>query len=86
MTIFAVALLTIRLPKEVYLVNTIHDSIMFYIPDHMVSTVIPIIKETMENLPTEKYFGRGIDSLPIKVDPLNIQKKSWKELVSYIES
>jgi DNA polymerase-1 len=85
MTIFAVALLTLRLPKEVYLVNTIHDSIMFYIQDHMISTVIPIIKETMENLPTKKYFGRGIDSLPIKVD-FEHSKKSWKELVSYIES
>lgn len=84
MTIFAVALLTVRLPKEVYIVNTIHDSIMFYIPDNMVSTVIPIIKETMENLPAKQYFGREIDSLPIKVD-FEYSKKSWKELVSYIE-
>ena len=79
MTIFALTVLHNRLPREVIIINTIHDSILFYIPDDMVEWVIPIIKHAMENLPLMKYFGKEINSVPIKVD-FEISKLSWRDL------
>lgn len=79
MTIFALSILFNRLPREVLIVNSIHDSIMLYIPDHMLLTTLPIIKEAMENLPLMEYFGKEIDSVPIKAD-FETSKVSWKDL------
>lgn len=81
MTIFAVILLTMRLPKSVKIVNTIHDNIMFYIPDSILDGALILIRETMENLPLKLYFGREIDSVPIKVD-FEFSKNNWKDLHS----
>jgi DNA polymerase I-like protein with 3'-5' exonuclease and polymerase domains len=79
MTIFAVTLLMIRLPKSIKIVNTIHDSILFYVPDNILEQALILIRETMENLPLKLYFGRAIDSLPIKVD-FEVSKNNWKDL------
>jgi DNA polymerase-1 len=80
MTIFALSLLQNRLPKEVLIVNSIHDSIMMYIPIGMEDEVLPNIKETMENLPLMQYFGKEIGSVPIIVE-FESSKESWGDLV-----
>jgi uracil-DNA glycosylase family 4 len=38
-------------------VGTVHDSILFEIPEEEMSTALPLIKRTMENPPLEKLFG-----------------------------
>jgi DNA polymerase I-like protein with 3'-5' exonuclease and polymerase domains len=67
MTLFAVIMLKLRYP-ELRIVNSIHDSIIFYIPTDKVSEIVPVIKETMENLPTEEYFGKSLKLVQMKVD------------------
>jgi len=79
MTIFAVALLHIILPSNIHIVNTIHDSIIFYIPDSMLSKVIPVIQHVMENLPILTYFEKSFDKVKM-VSDIEGSKKSWKDL------
>jgi DNA polymerase I len=79
MTIFALSILFNRLPKDVIIVNSIHDSILIYIPDNKVDEVIPVIKEAMEKLPLREYFEKEIDSVPIVAD-FEKSKLSWKDL------
>lgn len=81
-TVFAIALLRNRLPLEVSLVNTVHDSIIFQIPKNMMDIAIPIIKETCENLPIEKYFGVSLGDMSMKVD-VEYSETNWKELKPY---
>lgn len=78
LTIFAIAILFHRLPSYVKLVNTVHDSIIFYIPKARLKQVIPIIKEACENLPTETYFNTSL-SIPMKVD-FEISEENWASL------
>jgi len=54
--------------ERVSMVNTVHDSILFYIPIDNVEPVARLIKETMENALTEEYFGFGLDYVSMKVD------------------
>jgi len=79
MTIFALSLLYNRLPKDVLIINSIHDSIMLYIPLGMEDEVLPVIKDTMENIPLMEYFGKTIDSVPIRVE-FESSKESWGAL------
>jgi DNA polymerase-1 len=78
MTIFAFALLMHILDERVYFVNTIHDSILFYVPDDILEETILLIKTVMENLPIEVYFDRTL-SLPMKAD-FERSKESWGQL------
>jgi len=75
MTIFAFALLQPILDKRVIFVNTIHDSILYYIPDDILEETINLIKIVMENLPIETYFDMTL-SLPMKAD-FESSKESW---------
>lgn len=54
-------------PDEAKIVGTVHDSILFEIRDDCIDKWVPIIKQTMENLPLKKKFGVQL-SVPIKVD------------------
>lgn len=54
-------------PKEARIVGTVHDSILFEIKDGFVDKWVPIIKETMENLPLKEKFDVTL-TVPIKVD------------------
>jgi DNA polymerase-1 len=44
-------------PTEAYMVGTLHDAIFFQIKEDKIDRWVPIIKETMENLPLKKTFG-----------------------------
>jgi len=82
LTIFAFSLLQHCLDKSVLFVNTVHDSILYYVPDALVAKAIAIIKKTMENLPIDLYFNKEL-SLPMKAD-FEQSKKSWGQLESYV--
>jgi len=81
MTILALSLLHNRLDPRVVMSNTIHDSIIFYIPDEILNESFAAIKQTMENLPLQEYFGKSIDNIPIQVD-FETSKISWKDLTA----
>ena len=55
------------LPKGVRIVNTVHDSILFEVPEGLVKSFGAYVKHTCENLPTKKYFGFEL-LVPMKVD------------------
>ena len=77
--IFGIALLNVRLDPRVLLFNTVHDSIILYTPNFLVEETIPIVKETLENLPVNEYFGITFDKVKLKVD-IEASTKSWKDL------
>lgn len=79
LTIFSLVLLSHRLPEEILMVNDVHDAIYFYIPDNILDQYLPLIRETMEQPLLQEYFGKTIDSVPIKVE-FETSKKSWKDL------
>ncbi len=81
-TLFAISLLTLRLDKRVLFINTVHDSIMFYVPDDLIDSQARIMVETATNLPTEKYFNKTLKGVKMKVD-VEISKESWKKLNEY---
>jgi len=81
-TIFAIALLKNRLDRSVKIVNTVHDSIIFYIPDGILAETLKIIKYTAENLPTKKYFGRELEKIGMVVD-MEKGKVNWKDMEEF---
>jgi len=80
-TVFALILLRYVLPQDIKIVNTIHDSIIFYIPDNKMRFV-SVIKQIMENLPMEYYFDRGLNLLKMRVD-FEKSKNSWGTLEKF---
>lgn len=80
----AIALLRYRLSPAVKFVNTVHDSIMFYVPDALVPETARILKDTCENLPMMEYFGVKLKHLGMKLD-LEYSKKSWGSMEEYKE-
>jgi len=54
-TLFSIAILRHRLPKEVIFFNTVHDSIFFYIPKHLLDYV------DLEEFEEEKYLLKSTD-------------------------
>jgi len=48
-------------------IGTVHDALMFEVRDDHVGLALPIIKDTMENLPLAKKFGCYLD-VPIVAD------------------
>lgn len=77
-TIFAIALLHNRLDERVKIINTVHDSIIFYCPDELVESTITLIRKTCENLPTKQYFGKELN-IGMKVD-IELSATSWGDL------
>jgi DNA polymerase I-like protein with 3'-5' exonuclease and polymerase domains/uracil-DNA glycosylase len=52
---------------EAYPIGAVHDAVNFEIRIDDLPTALPLIKETMENLPLEKLFGINLD-VPIIAD------------------
>lgn len=78
-TIFAVALLHNRLDPRVQFVNTIHDSILFYVPNGMEEYALSVVKDTMQNLPNMQYFGVELSNVGMGADA-EASDISWKDL------
>lgn len=81
-TLFAFALLRDRLHPDVDLVNTIHDSIIPYVPKDIMDQTFRMAKLTCENLPTEKYFERSLKYLGMKVD-IEKSDSRWSSMKPY---
>ena len=54
-------------PREAYMVGTLHDAIFFQVKDEVIDKWLPVIKNTMENLPLKRTFGFE-PSIPIVAD------------------
>lgn len=52
---------------KAHAIGTVHDAVNFEVPNEELPVVLPIIKDTMENLPLEKLFGIHLD-VPIIAD------------------
>lgn len=48
-------------------VGLVHDAVNFQIPDEELSEALPLIKNTMENLPLKKWFGVDLN-IPVIAD------------------
>lgn len=79
LNIFAMPILENRLDPRILIVNNIHDALHFYCPNGLVEESVPLIKDTMENLPLMEYFGKTIDTVPIRVE-FEKSEKSWGDL------
>ena len=81
LTIFAIGLLSEVLPEEIKIVNTIHDSIMFYIPKHRNHIEdLRSIKWVMDALPIKRFFGVELpNNMTMKTDA-EISDVSWYDL------
>jgi DNA polymerase I-like protein with 3'-5' exonuclease and polymerase domains len=53
--------------SEAAMVGTLHDAIFFEIREDALDRYLPIIKDTMENLPLERTFGTRLE-VPIVAD------------------
>ena len=68
MMLYSMVLLHPKLdPNVARIVSTVHDSILFEIRDEAVDDLLPMIVETMENLPLEERFGCRL-TVPIRAD------------------
>jgi DNA polymerase-1 len=79
LTLFCINLLRFRLDPSVKMVNTVHDSIHFYIPKKIKNETMKLIKLTMENAPVETYFGKKIEKVKMEVD-FSVSDDSWGKL------
>jgi DNA polymerase I len=79
LNIFAMSILKNRLDPKILIVNNIHDALHFYCPNGKLEETLPVIKETMENLPLQRYFGKEITDVPIKIE-FEQSKESWGAL------
>jgi DNA polymerase-1 len=52
---------------DAHTIGTVHDALLFEVRDECVAEALPIIKDTMENLPLERKFGVVLD-VPIISD------------------
>lgn len=52
---------------DAHTIGTVHDALLFEVKDECVGEALPIIKDTMENLPLERKFGVVLD-IPIVSD------------------
>jgi DNA polymerase I-like protein with 3'-5' exonuclease and polymerase domains len=65
-TVWLMIWMSMRLPSNVYMWSTVHDSILLYCPTDMVEEITEMLKETEHNLPIYNYF---------KMDPLLVTLK-----------
>lgn len=52
---------------DAHTIGTVHDALLFEVRNECVADALPIIKDTMENLPLERKFGVVLD-VPIISD------------------
>jgi DNA polymerase-1 len=68
MMLFSMVLLHPKLdPDKARIVSTVHDALIFEVREDCLDEVIPIIRETMENLPIEEVFDTLL-TVPIEVE------------------
>jgi DNA polymerase-1 len=56
-----------RRKLKAHAIGTVHDAINFEVPEEELPEVLPLVKNTMENLPLEELFGIHLD-VPIIAD------------------
>lgn len=56
-----------QLGVDAQILGSVHDALLFQVKTEQVGTALPIIKDTMENLPLEEKFGVVVD-IPIIAD------------------
>lgn len=78
-TLFAMAVLHNRLHPDVRLINTVHDSVIYDIPKHLLDDQIRLIADTAENLPYQTYFNCPELKCPMKVD-VEISDRNWASI------
>lgn len=78
-TLFGIVLASYLLPNEVVFVNTIHDSVIYYVPFELLDETLATLKKVFEQMPTKPFFGRGLEKVGMKVD-IEISKESWKDM------
>lgn len=87
LTVFSIAILRHRLSPKVKFVNTVHDSIIYYVPNEMLHEQIKIMVECCENLPISTYFGRHLEeegNIPVKMGvDVEVSTTNWAELEEY---
>lgn len=81
-TTLALALLEHRLPSTIKLYNTIHDSIMAMVPNHLVPYAVKVGVRTCENTPMLRFFGKEMIHLKMKAD-CQYSLTNWKDLKDY---
>lgn len=79
LTLFAIALLRGRLDKRVKLTNTVHDSIIYDVPEELLEETARIAIDTCENAPMKLYFGAELRKVKMHVD-VEASENNWKEL------
>ena len=79
LTIFCIGLLRHRLPKEIEMWCTVHDSIFFYIPKNMFTEYyIDIINDTCQNAPIFKFFDLDPKDYPVTMKmEYELSDESW---------
>lgn len=83
-TEFALALLSDRLDPRVKIVNTVHDSIILYVPFELMRSTMRLARMTCTDLPIEQYFGKKLNHVRMEVD-IEYSKESWKAMQPYEE-
>ena len=87
LTAFSINILEHRLHHRVKFVNTVHDSIIYYIPNEMLDEQLKIMVQACEDLPLDTYFERsfsedGKTPVKMKVD-IELSTQSWAALKDY---
>lgn len=78
LTVFTACILHKCLPKDVYLVNSVHDSLMFYVPTTKVGKVATLIKYLCEHPPVKHFFDFTFGEIPLIVDVET--GSNWKDV------
>jgi len=73
-----------KLPVDMQLAYTVHDSLGYYVRPKDIHKVVPIISKICQNPQTQKYFGFELKHVAMKVSP-EIGLESWGDLNEYHE-
>lgn len=79
LTIFAIALLGLRLDPRVRILNSVHDSVIMSVPRCLLDETVRICRATLENAPLKQFFGVEL-KVKMAVD-FEASYSSWKEVM-----
>lgn len=82
LSIFALPVLENRLPRSASIINQIHDAIVGLCRIEDLPYVARVVKSTMENLPTEMYFGAKFKHVKPVAD-LEYSTTDWNTMNEY---
>lgn len=80
-TVQAMSILDNRLDRRVMIGNTVHDSIMLYVPNDIVHETALLVRDTCMDPLTMEYFGFNFEPVGMNVD-IEVGP-NWKELNAY---